>query len=101
MLERHYEVPGGSLPYFHTSRLDESKVIDMETNNYAVILQSTIFTFEANVSMIFMNFASRGSFHLEVSYQPCHADNKKVFRLLGCVSCMWFWVGLLSFNRWM
>ena len=68
-VERHFEIPGGPLPHFDENKFDPSKVIDTDTNNYAVILQSTIFPFEANVSVIFFNAGPFDEkFFLEVSY---------------------------------
>ena len=68
-IERHFEIPGGSLPHFGPVKFDPNKVIDTDTNNYAVILQSTIFPFEANVSVIFFNAGPFDEkFFLEVSY---------------------------------
>ena len=57
------------MPHFDEKKFDPSKVIDTDTNNYAVILQSTIFPFEANVSVIFFIAGPpTEKFFLEVSY---------------------------------
>ena len=64
LVERHLEIPGGPFP--HST---EDGIMDTDTDDYSVILQSTVFAFEANVSMVFFRYVddTAGQFSFDVS----------------------------------
>ena len=66
-LERHYHLPGGELNLY--TETDNRETMDKESPSYAAILQSTIFPFKANVTMImFSHDGDSGKFSLDVSF---------------------------------
>ena len=67
-------MPGGELIYFNTYRKAYHETMGTEPKLYAAILQSSIFPFKANITMVMFSYdGNSGKFSLDVSQIITHS----------------------------